>query len=176
MLRYFAVIFTMFDMAQYYDVYNVSYNLINTTKSSYTLTFSHQIDNFIPFDDNFIPFDDNFISFGDNFTSFDYSEDLGNIMDYYCPPGSNVCYLPAEDNTKYLENIIFWFDRDTSTCFIDLSHLVDLDLNITDNAVLNTSFYVENSTNFTGSSCFEYLFEFPYYTSEKGFTISFFCD
>ena len=163
MFNYFAVIFAMLDMITYYDVYNVT----NTTNSSYTLTFSHQTDNFTSFEDSFA----------------DYDEVCGNVMDNYCPPSSGVCYLPTEDNGTYFENISFGFDRNTSSCFIDFSQLVNLDWNVTFNTTLNTSFYVGNSTNFTGSGCFEYLFDLPeffnhtfsFYENNTGFTTSSFC-
>lgn len=149
MFSYFAVVFAMFDMTQYYDVYNVT----NTTNSSYALTFSHQTDNFT-----------------------DYDEVCGNVMDNYCPPSSGLCYVPTYDNSSYFDNISFGFDQNASSCFADFSDFVEL--NTTYNVTFNASFYVDNSTNFTGSDCFEYLIEFPedvnytfsMYENETGFT------
>lgn len=141
MFSYFAVIFAMLDMTLYYDVYNVT----NTTNNSYTLTFSHQTDSFV-----------------------DYDEVCGNVMDNYSPPSSGLCFVPTYDNSSYFENISFEFDQNVSSCFAGFSGFVDL--NTTYNSTCNVSFYVDNSTNFTGSDCFEYLLELP---EDSNYTFSY---
>jgi len=45
-----------------------------------------------------------------------------------------------------------------------------VDLNTTYNSTCNVSFYVDNSTNFTGSDCFEYLLELP---EDSNYTFSY---